>query len=551
MSTVVAPVNRLDTLSPFDPSVLTLGNEAMWWAETWLVQPNGPRAGKPFCFTPRQARFLMWWYAIDDDGNWLFHHGVRRLAKGSGKSPFAAALGLIEFCAPVRVHDIDHRSRIVSGRPVDMPLVQVVATAESQTANTMRMIRAFASKKSRVVREFELDPGKTRYYKLPEGTLEQITSSYTAAEGAESTCVIADETEHWKRSNGGVELASTLADNLAKSGSRMLETANSWVPETGAVAEDSYDAWVMQEEGRTRGESRILYDAVIAHPDTVLSDPGSLELALRKVYEDCPWVDIRAITQRIWDPRSDPNDSRRKYLNQPTAASDSWLAPHDWDMCADLSRVVADGDQVAFAADLSKSQDATALVGCRIDDGFMFTFDVWEPPDGPDADEWEVPRTQLDVAVARAFERFDVVAFYAEPGPLLSYVDKWGEQYGETVCVKADIRNPVRFDMRSSSGGRQTAALKRFTIAAEAFHAAVLAGDLAHDGDSRTSRHIYNAKNRPNNYGIGIGKEHRQSSRKVDAAVTAVIARLARGDYIALPESRKRKRRRTGEAVFV
>ncbi|WP_157472648.1 hypothetical protein [Frankia sp. EAN1pec] len=58
-----------------------------------MVQPNGPRAGRPFQFTPGQMRFVLWWYAVDDEGRWLFHHGVRRLAKGSGKSPFAAVPG--------------------------------------------------------------------------------------------------------------------------------------------------------------------------------------------------------------------------------------------------------------------------------------------------------------------------------------------------------------------------------------------------------------------------------------------------------------------------
>src|SRR5690606_13269569 len=118
---------------------------------------------------------------------------------GSGKSPFAAVLALIEFCAPVRLARFDDRMPGgVRGKPVDMPLVQIAATAETQTANTMRMVRAFAPKGSRVVDAYSLDPGKTRYYKLPEGTLEVITSSPTAAEGAEASFVIGDETEHWK-----------------------------------------------------------------------------------------------------------------------------------------------------------------------------------------------------------------------------------------------------------------------------------------------------------------------------------------------------------------
>jgi hypothetical protein len=35
-----------------------------------------------------------------------------------------------------------------------------------------------------------------------------------------------------------------------------------------------------------------------------------------------------------------------------------------------------------------------------------------------------------------------------------------------------------------------------------------------------------NARRRPNKYGVGIGKEHRESRRKIDLAVCAVGARM-------------------------
>src|SRR3954471_16683894 len=92
---VSSPASRLLTL-PAGLPALTLAYEAAAWAHRWLIQPNGPAAGNPFRFTDEQFRFLAWWYALDEEGRWLFSHGVRRLAKGSGKSPFAAVLALIE-----------------------------------------------------------------------------------------------------------------------------------------------------------------------------------------------------------------------------------------------------------------------------------------------------------------------------------------------------------------------------------------------------------------------------------------------------------------------
>jgi len=188
MTTALAsPLDRLVTLPEGVPE-LTLGWGVAQWAMTYLRQPNGTHAGQPFRPVDSQIRFWLWWYGVDEDGNWLFDHAVRRLAKGSGKSPFAAVQALAELCGPVRLADFDPSvPGGCVGKRVDMPLVQIVATNEQQTANTMRMVRAFASKKSRLVAEYGIDPGKEKYFLPPEGTLEQRTSSASGAEGSETS----------------------------------------------------------------------------------------------------------------------------------------------------------------------------------------------------------------------------------------------------------------------------------------------------------------------------------------------------------------------------
>ena len=514
-----SPSLALDTLPPGLPD-LSVGRDALEWAARWLVQPNGPRAKQPWRPTPRQARFVLWWYAVDADGRWLFNHGVRRLAKGSGKSPFAAVLSLIEFAGPCRVADID-RGRVYA-KPVDLPLVEIAATAESQTANTMRMVRAMAPKGSRVVDEHSLDPGKTLYYKLDTGgELHVITSSATAAEGAEATFAVGDETEHWNASNGGVLLAEVLDRNLAKSGNRMIETANAWEPGVGSVAEASWDAWVAQQEGRTRGRAGILYDAIIAPHDTDLADPESLTSALATVYGDCPWVDIEVIRDRIWDPRTKPDVARRFYLNQPTAPVNAWLTPQEWGALADPAVAVADGDEVVLFFDGSKSNDATALVGCRLSDGHVFTLGVWEPEQGAN-----VPVTEVDATVDRAFDRYTVRGFFADVREWEDHVKtSWPERYGPQLTIWAEARStkdpqPIAWDMRGKTWD--------FTKAVELCEAEVLAGQFTHDGDSRVARHVANARRRGNRYGYAIAKESPKSAKKIDAAVCVVGARMVR-----------------------
>ena len=64
----------------------TLGWYLLYWAAKYLRQPDGPDAGRPFMFTPEQTRLVLWWYAVDENGRFLFNSGVIRRMKGWGLS---------------------------------------------------------------------------------------------------------------------------------------------------------------------------------------------------------------------------------------------------------------------------------------------------------------------------------------------------------------------------------------------------------------------------------------------------------------------------------
>ncbi len=543
----IAPAYRVVTLPEGLPRY-TLGWEAVRWATMYLKHPDGPRAGQRWEYVESQVRFLLWWYALDrQTGRWLFDHGVRRLSKGAGKSPSAGALALTEFCAPVRLDyfDEDAPGGCV-GKPVPMPLVQIAATSESQTANTMRVIRAIAVKGSRLVRDFGIDPGKTVMYRPGGGQLEVITSSAAAAEGALPTFCVMDETEHWKLSNGGPDLAQTLARNLAKTASRGIETANAWEPGAGSVAETTFDAWVAQEEGRTRGGSRILYDARIAPPATDLADDESLRAGIAHAYGDCWWVDQETIRNSLLDPRTPVDVGRRFYLNQPTATVDSWVTPQQWGAIADPAQVIADisdGDDIVAFFDGSRRNDATALVACHVETGDVFTVGVWEPdPGDPDR---EIPAGEVDAAVEAMFDRWNVLGFFADVKEWESFTKvTWPARYRDQLLVWAvpggKEPQPVAWDMRTH--------VYDFTMAAEFTEQEITGKAFIHDGDSRTGRHVSNARRNPNRWGISITKESRMSAKKIDAAVCVIGVRMVRRLLLASPEWEKRgKRQRSGK----
>ena len=517
---MVAAADRLITLPEGIPT-RTLGWNALAWAAKYLRHPNGIRAGQRWQFTREQARFILWFYAVNNDGRFVYYHAARRLAKGSGKSPFAAVMALIELLAPVRLdHFDDNVLGGCVGKQQPMPLVQIAAVSQDQTENTMRMVRAMVAKRAapQLNRDYQIDAGKTQINVEPAGKLEVITSSAASAEGAEATFIIGDELEHWTNSNGGTELHRTLLDNLAKSGSRMLETLNAWKPGTGSAGEETFEAWTLQEDGRTKSDRKILYDSPQAPPDTDLADEASLRAGLAFVYEDCPWADLDAIVARIWHPKARPDDSKRKYLNWPTASLDSWCDPQDWAQMSRPDRELVDGEQVVLFFDGSLSNDHTALIGCCMDDGHVFTAGVWAPP--PDG---VVDVEAVDAGVQRAFDRFEVLAFFADVREWESFVKvDWPERYGDQLRLWATpgARNPepIAWDMRSKDFP--------FTQACELAAAEIVQHAFTHDGNPLLSEHVRNAQRHLGRYGETVRKESRASQKKIDAAVCMIGARM-------------------------
>lgn len=524
----VPAAERLDTLPPGIPD-RTLGWEALAFAAKYLRHVDGKRSGKRWEFTPRQARFILWYYSVDENGDWEYGHAARRLAKGSGKSPFAAVMAIIEFLAPVR---FDHFDADVPGgcigKRVDMPLVQLVAASLSQTENTMSMIQAMLSKHNapRLHEDFNLDMGKVQITTEPWGKLQVLSSSPRSVEGARATCVIADELEHWTPSTGGVELFGTLKANLTKTGNRMIETLNSWVPDVGSAGELTFKAWCEQEDGTERQIKRgILYDAVLAPFDTDISDEDSLRSALEFVYDDCPWSleHLDAIISDIYTSSTSLEASKRKYLNWNVAAEDAWCDPKAWALLADRERTVLPGEDIVMFFDGSLSRDATALIGCCVDDGHIFTIGVWEPGNRHNGRS-KINAELVSARVEQAFAKWNVRAFFADVREWDGYVKNiWPDTYADQLDVwatpRGEIPEPIAWDMRGKT--------KDFTLACELAEAEIQGGAFTHDGDPVLARHVANARRHENRWGIDISKESKDSANKIDAAVCMIGARHA------------------------
>lgn len=514
----------------------TLGWQVLDWMSWMLAAPDRSEY-EPLVLTREQAQFVLDFYTVHPgSGARIYRRGVLSRPKGWGKSPILAAIACAEALGPV-VPDGWNAAGDPVGRAwsdLRTPWVQLAAVSEDQTRNAWSPLLEMLREGPAVDEYFGLEPLDS-FVNLPKGRIEFVTSAATSREGNRPVFCVLDQTEEWRPSNGGVKLAATIRRNLGKTNGSSIESPNAFIPGAGSVAEDSAAYAKAILEGRAR-DAGLLYDHREAPPDTELDDRESLLAGLRVAYGDSAsdaggWVDLDRICAEVWDPATDPQDARRFYLNQITHATDSWLSQPEWAAVSDPGRVVADGDTIVLGFDGSRRRargvtDATALIGCRVSDGHLFTLGVWEQPDGEAGRDWRVPVLEVLAAVEEAFNRYNVVGFYADPAKWESHVADWEARWGARLAVKATRQNPVEWWM---TGGRAVL-IVRATLA---LHNAIVDRELTHDGSSPLTRHVLNARRRESRSGVQIAKEHPESPRKIDAAVAAVLAWQCRLDAVA------------------
>lgn len=516
-----------------------------------IRQPGGPDAGKVFWPTLEQARFLVWWYAIDEDGRFIYRSGLLRRLKGWGKDPLAGAMAVAELCGPVVFSHWD----ALTGKPVGMQRpsawIQIAAVNQDQTRNTFTLFPALISDPLKA--EFGIELNKTIIYTKAGGMIEGVTSSPLALEGKRPTFVIKNETQWWVEANDGHRMAEVIAGNVDKAaygGCRALAICNGHIPGEDSDAERDYDAYLNVLAGKDV-DTGLLYDSIEAPAGTPLSeipskieDPeghdkgiAQLRAGLMVARGDAKWLDLDTIILSMLDRRRPITESRRKFLNQINAHEDSWIATWEWDRCHPDDGVppLAKGDRITLGFDGSKSNDHTALVACRVDDGCLFLIKSWDPEKYPNG---VVPREQVNEQVEHSFARYDVVAFRADVKEFESYVDQWGTKYKKQIKVNATPGHPIAYDMR----GQQ----KRFALDCERFLDAVLEQELLHENNPIMRQHVLNARRHPTTYdAISIRKASKDSSRKIDVAVCCVLAYGARQEFLMS------KRNRSGKAVVI
>ena len=195
---------------------------------------------------------------------------------------------------------------------------------------------------------------------------------------------------------------------------------------------------------------------------------------------------------------------QRYRLNQwVRLAGEDFMSPHFWAEAKRETRVPL-GASITAGFDGSVSGDATGIVIQDIETGTLAVHAVWEPD--PSDPEWTVDRDNVNAAIEKLFQDYDVRMLWADPSFYEPDVLEWSKRWRRRV-------------------ERIPPTNHRIAPMAQQFLADIVAKDIGHDGDPRLERHVLNAVATEAG---SFKKEKRQSPRKVDLLACAVLANGAR-----------------------
>ena len=201
--------------------------------------------------------------------------------------------------------------------------------------------------------------------------------------------------------------------------------------------------------------------------------------------------------------RTPEAEFKTKRLNIWTSVSDTWLPHGAWDVLSD-SREIPDGSDVVLGFDGSFNGDCTAIVAVSVGEvPHIMPVAVWEKPDEADA-SWQIPVLEVEDAIRAAATRWQVLEIACDP-----------YRWARTFQVLDDEGLPVVTFPQTAS---------RMTPATTRFFESVVNSTLTHNGDARLARHIANAQLRTDNRGSRLAKEAKGSKRRIDLAVSSVMA---------------------------
>lgn len=548
----------------------TLGFLIADWVERHCIIPDGFRQGKPFAMYEWQLWCTVNHYRVRPDAQpagdeYVDDEGEEKIVTGAsafhnrrslviapqkaGKGPWSATIVAAEAVGPVLFDgwaepgDVyrcaDHGCPCgwvyayepgePRGKRWPKPLIQLVATAETQTDNVYRPLQAMARGKM-LSPLMQVTEG---FIRLPnDGRIDVVTSNAQSKLGNPIIFALQDESGLYTDANGMTTVADTQQRGCAGMGGRSMETSNAHDPTKNSTCQRTLKV------AQQTGDIFVFWQRP---PDSYgdYLDPVCRRKIHRHAYKGCKHVNLDDIEATAVEMilKEDPRQAERFFGNRDAAGSSKWITPEEWDRHGVDPITVGKGEQITLGFDGSdgtkqghhRPADSTVLRACRLSDGYRWTVAAWEHPtdsDGRPVSEWWVPRDEVLDKIRWCFGHYDVVLAGFDPPYWQHEVRLLTEEFGDDRIV----------EFRTAHDPLMASALLALKLA-----------DTPHDRCPVVRRHALNA--------VTFIKEHRDDSdqrktlvlvrkpldtEKIDGLISDAIANDMRDRAIAAG-ARKRK----------
>jgi hypothetical protein len=371
--------------------------------------------------------------------------------------------------------------------------------------------------------------------------IQSIGAATNNLEGNYPSFCMISEGQHMLESSGGYKLYKVLTRNLAKvDNSHSYITTNAFNPNEGSVAQIEFEAWEDAQVGITKPSKTLMIARMATHKAPYETMEQRLKV-LKKVYGSATNYTNPIPLAETFDNKANPvSESLRFYYNLVGIESMSFIDIRDFDKCKhpdyDPEIGLPRNTKIVLAFDGSKNDDSTALVGMVTHGkyaGMLKVFGVWEKPKNKKkAEGWQVPREEVDAVVSEVFKDYKVLAFWCDPSHKMdedgggSYwmplINEWHRRYSRRLQANMWAKgsdHSTNWDMVSHANQ------KTFVENLAAFETEITDKTIRHDGSTDLRRHLMNARRfKSKRFGQTIAKESPRSDKKIDLAVTAVIA---------------------------
>jgi len=478
-------------LTPVSDEAIALGDGefAAEFAETFgSIGKDGiaGRAGEHLQLRSWQKELLKRLYARDADGGLVAQTALIGMPRKNGKSALSsAAIGLYSLIAEginggevIAVAAEKEQARIVFGEAkrmvetselADMVTLYKDSIFVPSTNSVFRVVSAEAYSKE------GLNPSRVIMDELHAHKNRELFDVFSLAMGNRGKIgqLVAITTAGVKSDSTGQD---SICYNLYNYGKRVA---------TGEIIDPSFFMawWEATPEADHRSKESWL-----------AANPGFGDIVSEEDF-------VSAVM------RTPEAEFRTKRLNQWVSSQITWLPSGSWEKCKAVKEINPDAE-IMIGFDGSFSGDSTVLVGATVpkDDEkpYVFMIKAWEKPIGSD-DTWRVPIQDVEQTVLDFCATHKVREVACDP-----------YRWQRSMEVLQDAGVPI-VEFPSTNA-------RRMVTACATFFDYVTDKRLEHDGNPLLARHLSNSVTKSDALGVRIVKENRNSLRRIDAAVAAVMA---------------------------